>query len=116
MGTGCNKLHVASIAAFYTYVTLPQSVNSSGYTGYRYVLIPHTAGLVGIKTITQGAFSDTRDNSFRLTQAMEVTIPAVMPREAARRLATYHFLPTSTAGLINPNGSYLYNPILRWTR
>jgi hypothetical protein len=116
LGTGCNKLHVGNLAATYGYVTLPQSGNSSGYTGYRYQLIPHNAAYVGIKAVVQGAFADSKDNSFKLTQAYEREIPGLMPKQNPNRTAVWAYSATATSGNITPSASFFYNPSLCWAQ
>lgn len=116
LGTGCHKLHVAVPMALVPKMTLPVSINSSGYSGYRLQFIPWRDSLAGITISGQGAWLDSVTNQFKLTRAYQATTaPVVLPSVADERLQLYAYnSPTATTAQ-GFTASYIYNPVFAYT-
>jgi hypothetical protein len=109
--TGCNMLHLKTIVLMDTLTTMPQSINSSGYSGYREMFFPWLPQMASLKLTLQAAWADSKTNGFRLSQAAEITFPNGMP--PPRRYAGHSYSTTTTV-LNYRSTSYLYNPALRY--
>lgn len=116
LGTGCYKLHVMAPLALVPMVTLPASVNTSGYSGYRLRFIPWKNSLAGITITGQAAWNDSATNQFKLTRAYErTTAPVVLPPTAEKRVQLYAYSSPTATTAQGLSGSYTYNPAFAYT-
>jgi hypothetical protein len=70
--------------------------------------------LAKLKLCVQGAWSDSKTNTFNLTQARELTLPGSAPRPLPKRSAIYYYNTTNTTGN-GPYSTYYYNPCFAYT-
>ncbi|MCA8957236.1 MAG: hypothetical protein KDC87_14265, partial [Planctomycetes bacterium] len=99
LNTGCNRLHLVGPMVMVPMVTFPKSVNTSGYTGYFFQLIPWSASLANLELAFQGGWHETQYNKLALTQAYYLKLPAAAPpQNNAKRANCDTYNSTNTTG------------------
>ncbi|MCA8955772.1 MAG: hypothetical protein KDC87_06850 [Planctomycetes bacterium] len=95
-------------------LTFPKSVNTSGYTGYFFRLIPWSSSLANQELAFQGGWHETQYNQVALTQAYYLKLPAAAPpRDNAKRASCDTYSTTNTTGV--DSASFAYNPVFCYT-
>lgn len=117
LNTGCNKLHLKGPMLLRPRVSLPSSYSSSGYSGYRFDLVPWKNVFAGLQLTLQTAWADSSTNNLNLSQARQAILPSMLPEKEQQRSYTYHYNgATATTGFGPYGGStYYYNPAFAYT-
>jgi hypothetical protein len=112
IGTGCNRLHAIGPYVLQTFTTLPRAVDPTGHSGFYDTLVPWSGSYANLKITMQAAWSDSVTRQLNLTQARQVTLPALPPLGATPRRAA--LLQYHTYAPEGPFESYTHNPAFRY--